>query len=74
MRKTPGLIAAAAGVLVLLCVPAGVFAQSDTTGGRVASLAPGTIQGQVRDETGAPIGDTPARAPRSSGQLGASRG
>jgi hypothetical protein len=66
MRKTPGLIAAAAGVLVMLCVPADVFAQSDTAGGRVASLAPGTIQGQVRDETGAPIGGAVVSALGSS--------
>src|SRR5215831_13270257 len=39
----------------MLCVPAAAFAQSDTAGSRVASLAPGTIQGQVRDEAGAPI-------------------
>src|SRR5215471_4812237 len=55
MRKTPGLIAAAAGVLVMLCVPAGVLAQADAAGSRIASLAPGTIHGLVRDETGAPI-------------------
>ena len=54
MRKTPGLIAAAAGVLVMLCVPAGGFAQ-DTAPSRIASLAPGTIHGLVRDDGGAPI-------------------
>jgi hypothetical protein len=54
MRKTPGLIAAAAGVLVMLCVPAGAFAQ-DTAPTRIASLAPGTIHGLVRDDSGAPI-------------------
>ena len=54
MRRTPGLIAAAAGVLVMLCVSAGAFAQ-DTAPTRIASLAPGTIHGLVRDDSGAPI-------------------
>ena len=55
MRKTPGLIAAAAGVLVILCAPSLVVAQVPRTAGPVASLAPGTIQGLVLDESGAPV-------------------
>ena len=66
MRKTPGLIAAAAGVLVMLCVPADVFAQSDAGGSRVASLPPGTIHGLVRDESGAPIAGAVVSAVGSS--------
>jgi hypothetical protein len=55
MRKTPGLIAAAAGVLVILCVPSLLLAQVPLSAGPVASLAPGTIQGLVVDESGVPI-------------------
>jgi len=55
MRKTPGLISAAAGVLVVLCVSTGVLAQAEPGGGRVASLSAGIIQGLVLDEAGAPI-------------------
>jgi hypothetical protein len=55
MRKTPGLIAAAAGVLVILCVPSLVSGQVARVVGPVASLAPGTIQGLVLDESGAPV-------------------
>ena len=55
MRKTPGLIAAAAGVLVILCVPSLVSAQVIHPAAAVASLAPGTIQGLVLDEAGAPV-------------------
>ena len=55
MRKTPSLIAAAAGVLVILCVPLAATAQVLEPAGRIASLAPGTIQGQVQDEAGAPV-------------------
>ena len=55
MRKTPGLIAAAAGVLVILCVPSLVSGQVARAVGPVASLAPGTIQGLVLDESGAPV-------------------
>jgi len=57
MRKTPSLIAAAAGVLVLLCVPVTAAPQS-STGIEVTSLvslSPGAIQGQVQDEAGAPV-------------------
>src|ERR1051326_4176345 len=55
MRKTPGLIAAAAGVLVILCVPAVAIAQTQLAASGMASLAPGTIQGLVIDDAGAPI-------------------
>ena len=55
MRKTPSLIAAAAGVLVILCVPLSVASQTLEPAGRIASLAPGAIQGQVQDEAGAPV-------------------
>ena len=55
MRKTPSLIAAAAGVLVILCVPLSVASQTLDPAGRIASLAPGAIQGQVQDEAGAPV-------------------
>jgi Carboxypeptidase regulatory-like domain/TonB dependent receptor len=55
MRKTPGLIAAAAGVLVTLCVPSVVSAQVARRAAAVASLAPGAIQGLVLDESGAPV-------------------
>src|SRR5579871_2501750 len=54
MRKTPGLVAAA-GVLVMLWVPTVLRAQVPLSPSRVASLAPGTIQGFVLDEHGAPI-------------------
>src|SRR5579864_951499 len=54
MRKTPGLVAAA-GVLVMLCVPSVLVAQAPLTPARLASLAPGGIQGLVMDEAGAPI-------------------
>ncbi|HUK35386.1 MAG TPA: TonB-dependent receptor [Vicinamibacterales bacterium] len=54
MRKTPGLIAAAAGVLVMLCVAPAALAQTDA-GGRIATLAPGAIRGLVLDEAGAAI-------------------
>jgi len=55
MKKTPGLIAAAAGVLVILCVPAVLFAQAQPAPVQMASLAPGGIQGLVVDEGGAPV-------------------
>jgi len=55
MRKTPSLIAAAAGVLAILCVPARVGAQAPQPAGRVASLPAGAIHGQVQDEAGAPV-------------------
>ena len=54
MRKTPGLVAAA-GVLVMLCVPHVLAAQALPSIPRLASLAPGGIQGLVMDEVGAPI-------------------
>jgi Carboxypeptidase regulatory-like domain/TonB dependent receptor len=53
MSKTPSLIAAA-GVLVILCVPRPASAQSRPAD-RIASLASGAIQGQVQDEIGAPV-------------------
>src|SRR5205807_10486008 len=57
MRKTPRLMAAAAGVLVLLCVPLTAAAQSSAAEhiGPLASLTPGAIEGLVRDEAGAPV-------------------
>jgi len=58
MRKTPSLIASAAGVLVLLYVPLAAAAQSSSGIEGVASLvslSPGAIQGHVRDEAGAPV-------------------
>jgi len=58
MRKTPSLIAAAAGVLVNLCVPLAAVAQSSPSVERVAwlaSLASGAIHGLVQDEAGAPV-------------------
>jgi hypothetical protein len=70
MRKTPGLIAAAAGVLVMLCVPADVFGQSDAIVRPVVSLAPGTIHGSVRDEAGAPIAGAVVSALGSSSAFG----
>ncbi len=54
MRKTPGLVAAA-GVLVMLCVPTVLVAQAPLSPSRIASLAPGSIQGIVLDDQGAPI-------------------
>jgi hypothetical protein len=58
MRKTPSLFAAAAGVLVILCVPGPASAQTTPTfptATRIASLAPGAIQGLVEDEVGVPV-------------------
>src|SRR5438552_3994629 len=62
MRKTPGLIAAAAsGVLVVLCVPRVVTAQASHSTEHLipvvslASFTPGAIQGLVQDEVGAPV-------------------
>jgi hypothetical protein len=57
MRKTPRLMAAAAGVLVILCVPLAAAAQSSAAEhiSPLASLSPGAIQGSVRDEAGAPV-------------------
>src|SRR3989442_334921 len=55
MRKTPSLIAAAAGVLVTLCVPPAAAAQASPSVIRIASLAPGAISGQVQDELGVPV-------------------
>ncbi len=55
MRK-PRLIAAAAGVLVVFCVPGISVAQpSGAPAAHVAPLGTGSIQGVVRDETGAPV-------------------
>src|SRR2546423_14719724 len=57
MRKTPRLMAAAAGVLVILCVPRAADAQSSPSAAHtsLASLASGAIQGLVQDEAGAPV-------------------
>src|SRR5438034_529407 len=55
MRKTPSLIAAAAGVLVVLCVPRPAAAQPSVSAGHIASLTSGAIHGQVQDEIGAPV-------------------
>jgi len=55
MRKTPSSIAAAAGVLAILCVPARALAQAPQPAGRVAALTSGIIQGLVQDEGGAPV-------------------
>ena len=64
MSKTPSLFAAAAGVLVTLCVPPPARAQSSRSvnaSAASASLAafspaaPGNIHGFVQDEVGAPI-------------------
>src|SRR5438105_13988837 len=58
MRKTPSLFAAAAGVLLMLCVPLTAAAQSSSSAtlvGSLASLASGAIQGLVQDEVGAPV-------------------
>ena len=55
MRKIPSSIAAAAGVLAILCVPARAVAQAPQPAGRIASLASGAIQGQVQDEGGVPV-------------------
>ena len=46
---------AAAGVLVMLCVPHVLVAQTLPSIPRLVSLAPGGIQGLVMDEAGAPI-------------------
>ena len=58
MRQTSSLIAAAAGVLLTLCVPSSAGAQSSPSPvvtGALVSLAPGAIHGTVQDEVGAPI-------------------
>jgi hypothetical protein len=55
MRTTPSLIAAAAGVLVIFCVPRPAAAQPSVTAWHIASLTSGAIQGQVQDEIGAPV-------------------
>jgi hypothetical protein len=57
MRKTTSLIAASAGVLLILCVPNLAGAQSSPSPIRTAfvSLTPGAIQGVVQDEIGAPV-------------------
>ena len=56
MRKIPSSIAAAAGVLAVLCVPVSAVAQqAPQPADRVASLASGVIQGLVQDEGGAPV-------------------
>src|SRR5438067_3699482 len=57
MRKIPRLMAAAAGVLVILCVPrtAAQSSSSPKPVGSLASLASGAIQGLVQDEAGAPV-------------------
>ena len=61
MRKTPSLIAAASGVLVILCVPCVVAAQASHSAEHIvpvaslASFTPGAIQGFVQDEVGAPV-------------------
>jgi hypothetical protein len=58
MRKTSSLIAAAAGVLLMLCVPSTSDAQSSPSlvhAAGLASLAPGAIHGTVQDEIGAPV-------------------
>src|SRR5690242_3673353 len=61
MRTTPSLIAAAAGALVILCVPSAARAQSSRSvnasaaSASLASLSPGTIRGFVQDELGAPV-------------------
>jgi len=59
MRQTSSLIAAAAGVLLTLCVPNPAGAQSSSSPvatSAVALVAPGAIQGTVQDELGAPVG------------------
>jgi hypothetical protein len=51
-------MAAAAGVLVILCVPFTASGQSSSSAernGPLASLAPGAIQGLVQDEAGTPV-------------------
>ena len=61
MRKTPSLIAAASGVLVILCVPHAASAQASHSTEHIlpvtslASFTPGAIQGLVQDEAGAPV-------------------
>jgi len=61
MRKTPSLIAAASGVLGILCVPHVAAAQASHSAQQIvpvaslASFTPGAIQGLVQDEVGAPV-------------------
>jgi hypothetical protein len=57
MSSTSRFIASAIGALGLLCTPAGAWAQTATLQpvGHLASLAPGSIQGTVLDEKGAPV-------------------
>ena len=58
MRQISSLIAAAAGVLLILCVPITAGAQSSPSPvrtGAFASVTPGAIQGLVQDELGAPV-------------------
>ena len=56
MRQTSSLIAAAAGVLLTLCVPNHADAQSSPSPApAIAALTPGAIQGVVQDEAGAPV-------------------
>lgn len=55
MKQTSRWIAAAVGILGLLCDAAGARAQATQAVERSASLADGTIQGVVQDDTGAPI-------------------
>ena len=61
MRKTPSLIAAASGVLAILCVPRAASAQASHPAEHIlpvtslASFTPGAIQGLVQDEAGAPV-------------------
>jgi hypothetical protein len=54
MRSTAGMTASAIVGLALLCLPAVAQGQAQPVM-RLASLAPGSIQGQVRDEQGLPI-------------------
>lgn len=80
MRKTPSLIAAAAGVLVYLCVPSPADAQSSLSTQQVsalaslASLTPGAIQGSVQDEMGAPVSGAVVSALGSSSAFAVSDG
>ena len=58
MRAPFTMTAAVVGVLVLLCLPSEVGAQSPSLArpvGHIASIAAGSIQGNVQDERGAPV-------------------
>jgi hypothetical protein len=55
MKETSRWIAAAVGVLGVVCVSQPAAAQLVASSVRVAALASGTIRGQVQDEAGLPV-------------------